>query len=198
MLLPLVDDARRCELAAWTATGMRATATGSVNFEGIEISADEIVGKGDDYLRSPTFRGGAWRVLAVQLGGLTALIDAAGGQLVAAGRGEDPLLRARYGEALISVETARLWVRNACLIAEGDGEPESIDAYVDLARNAFEQAAVRTIALVQKAIGLKSFLRPNPIERIARDLATYLRQPALDLSLDSAAGFHLSRPRIHE
>ena len=51
---------------------------------------------------------------------------------------------------------------------------------------------MRAVALAQKAIGLKAFLRPNPLERVIRDLTTYLRQPALDASLLSAAAFHLA------
>ena len=68
-----------------------------------------------------------------------------------------------------------------------------MDAYVDLARNAFEGAALRVVELAQKALGLKALMRPNPIERMVRDLTTYLRQPALDVSLMSAASFHLRR-----
>ena len=90
----------------------------------------------------------------------------------------DPLQLARLGKALIAAETARLWVGKACHVAEGPiDEPASIDAYVDLARNAFEQAALQVIAGAQKAIGLRAFTRPNPLERVIRDLTTYMRQP---------------------
>jgi hypothetical protein len=45
--------------------------------------------------------------------------------------------------------------------------------------------------LVQRSVGLQSFMRPHPIERICRDLATYLRQPAPDRALASAANWML-------
>jgi hypothetical protein len=38
-----------------------------------------------------------------------------------------------------------------------------------------------------RGVGLVSFIRPNPIERICRDLATYLRQPVPDLAMSDAA-----------
>ena len=193
MLIPFVDAARM-DAAGWTAQGMRATATGTVDFSGITVAADEVVGRPGDYLRPPYFRGGAWRVIAVQFGGLLGLVDAYREQLAASPHREHPLQLARFGEAMIAAETARLWVRQAATTAEGSGEPDAIDAYVDLARNAFEAAALRVIALAQKALGLNAFLRPNPVERIVRDLATYLRQPALDVSLMSAASFHLRAP----
>ena len=82
--------------------------------------------------------------------------------------------------------------RKACRVAEApSGDPAEIDAYVDLARNAFERAALSVKALAQKAIGLRAFVRPNPMERILRDLSTCMRQPALDGSLTSAARYHL-------
>ena len=55
---------------------MRATATGTVDFTDTSlIGDDEIVGAPNDYMRSPLFRGGAWRVIATQLGGLEAVLD---------------------------------------------------------------------------------------------------------------------------
>ena len=193
MVIPRVYD-DRADATGWTAHGMRATATGTVDFDGIVVTEDEIVGKPGDYLRAPYFRGGAWRVLAVQLGGLEAILDHYRLQLGGSPHRDHPMQLARFGEAEIAYETARLWVRQASIVAEGSfDDANAVDAYVDLARNAFEGAALRLIALAQKAIGLKAFLRPNPMERIIRDLTTYMRQPALDLSLISAASFHLNK-----
>jgi len=36
-------------------------------------------------------------------------------------------------------------------------------------------------------------MRPHPIERVSRDLATYLRQPAPDRALTAAAAYVLDR-----
>ncbi len=192
MTIPFVADPARTDASGWTTLGMRATATGTVDFTGLSVGDDEIVGAPNDYMTSPLFRGGAWRVIATQLGGVEAILDHYRTQLSGVG---DPLQLARFGEALIAAETARLWVTKACRIAEDPAiDPNVIDATVDLARNAFEGAALRVIALAQKAIGLRAFLRPNPLERIIRDLSTYMRQPALDASLTSAARFFLTDP----
>jgi alkylation response protein AidB-like acyl-CoA dehydrogenase len=192
MVIPNVGG-DRADISGWTSHGMRATATGTVDFTGIEVGQDEIIGCPGDYLRSPYFRGGAWRVIAVQLGGIEAVLRHYKRQLIDSPHRDHPIQLARFGQAAIAAETARLWVRQASEIAENpDGDPAAIDAYVDLARNAFERAALEVVALAQKAIGLKTFLRPNPMERIIRDLTTYLRQPALDMSLGSAASFLLA------
>ena len=193
MVIPFVGDPGRADASRWTTLGMRATATGTVDFTGIAVGADEFVGEPDDYMTSPLFRGGAWRVIATQLGGVEAVFDQYRTQLAGVRGADDPLQLARFGEAVIAAETARLWVTKACRTAEDPlADPRVVDATVDLARNAFEGAALRVIALAQKAIGLRAFLRPNPIERIIRDLSTYMRQPALDASLTSAARFFLT------
>ena len=190
MLLPKVADAGRVDLAGWTAQGMKATATGTVDFSGLTVGSDECVGMPGDYLRSPYFRGGAWRVMAVQFGGMCALLRSARQQLVESGRDTDRLQRMRFGQGVAARETARLWIAEACRRAEDDrSDPAGVDAYVDLMRGAFEAQALALVERVQKSLGLKAFLVPNAAERIVRDLTTYLRQPALDASLDSAADF---------
>ena len=171
---------------------MRATATGTVDFDGIDVTEDEIVGAPGDYLRPPFFRGGAWRVLAVQLGGLEGVMEAYKEELANSPHRDHPLQLARFGDAAVACETARLWVSQAARKAEGAfDDADGVDAYVDLARNAFEDSALRVVRSAQKAVGLKAFVRPNLIDRLVRDLTTYLRQPALDMSLMSAASYHL-------
>jgi hypothetical protein len=44
---------------------------------------------------------------------------------------------------------------------------------------------------VQRSVGLAGFMRSHPIERLTRDLATYLRQPAPDQALTAAAAYAL-------
>ena len=196
LIIPFVEDAaRRVETGSWTATGMKATATGSVDFTGLPVGPEETVGQPGDYLRSPYFRGGAWRVMAVQLGGLRGLLECYRRQIVEAKRDGDRLQRMRFGEAVAAAETARLWVREACGRAEDpQGDPGAIDIYVDLMRGTFERAALAVVELAQKSLGLKAFMAPNEAERIIRDLTTYLRQPALDASQEAAAAYYFHHP----
>ncbi|MDB5373967.1 MAG: cyclic nucleotide-binding protein, partial [Belnapia sp.] len=78
--------------------------------------------------------------------------------------------------------------------AEAPVPPEGTVAFVNLARLAVERAALEALTLVQRSIGLQAFLHPSPAERIARDLATYLRQPAPDRALAMAAATVLAAP----
>ena len=197
MVLPKLDAPGRADLSGWTAQGMRASATGAVDFTGTEIEPIEIVGREGDYERQPWFSAGAWRFAAVHLGGMERLFDLLRRHLQETNRGQDPHQAARMGGAAMAIETARLWVTQAATIAEatlGSRAPKQLVAYVNLARLAVEAAALDLMQLVQRSVGLQAFLRPNPIERISRDLATYLRQPGPDRALTDAAAWILARP----
>ncbi|MDF2810779.1 MAG: hypothetical protein K0S56_1810 [Microvirga sp.] len=198
MVLPRLDGALRADLSAWRAHGMRASATGSFRFDGIPVDTQDIIGAAGDYHRQPHFSAGAWRFCAVQLGGIERLVEETARFLREHGRGNDPYQLARMGEATIAAETARLWVERAASVAEApeiDATPEASRrtvAYVNLARGAVERSGLEVMQLVQRSIGLPAFLRTSPVERLCRDLATYLRQPAPDRALCEAASHVLS------
>jgi alkylation response protein AidB-like acyl-CoA dehydrogenase len=132
------------------------------------------------------------------LGGLEALVAETQCQLIARGRHNDPHQQARIGRMLIAQETAYLWTRETASIAEGfeAASSGSTTAYVNLARLAVESVTLNAMRLVQRSLGLAGFLPPNPIERILRDLATYLRQPAPDEALTEAAGWFTEHPLV--
>ena len=197
IVLPKLGVPDRADLSRWTAQGMRASATGAVDFTGVEIEPMEIVGREGDYERQPWFSAGAWRFAAVHLGGMERLFDLLRRHLQETNRGQDPHQAARLGRAAMAVETARLWVAQAASTTEaplGSRAPEQLVAYVNLARLAVEAAALDLMQLAQRSVGLQAFMRPNPIERISRDLATYLRQPGPDRALTDAAAWVLAQP----
>jgi alkylation response protein AidB-like acyl-CoA dehydrogenase len=197
MVLPKVGATDRADLSRWRAQGMRASATGAVDFTGVEIEPIEIVGREGDYERQPWFSAGAWRFAAVQLGGMERLFDLLRKHLKETNRGQDPHQAARLGGAAMGIETAKLWVVHAAAITEeplDSRAPEQLVACVNLARLAVEAAALDLMQLVQRSVGLQAFMRPNPIERVSRDLATYLRQPGPDRALTDAAAWILAQP----
>jgi alkylation response protein AidB-like acyl-CoA dehydrogenase len=174
--------------------GMRSAVTGTIDFTGVEVGHEALLGHPGDYLREPDFSCGAWRGSAVALGGLCALLDVAIVDLRARDRIDEPNQLARLGNAMIARETSRLWVRNAARIAEDKrAEPREAVAYVGLARIAVESACLDVMRLMQRSLGLSAFRRGHPAERICRDLGTYLRQPAPDEVLSEAASWFAHR-----
>lgn len=126
------------------------------------------------------------------LGGIEALIEFARRQLIDRGRHQSPFQQARMGRAFIAGETIRLWTRRAAQIAEtNEAGPEEIGAYVNFTRTALEASALEIIRSVQPSIGLAALMHPNPIERLMRDLSTYLRQPAPDEALTEAVAWFI-------
>jgi alkylation response protein AidB-like acyl-CoA dehydrogenase len=174
--------------------GMRAAVTGAIDFSGCIADRESCLGGPGDYLREPDFSGGAWRSSAVAAGGLRSLIELTVGQLAAAGRLDDGHHLQRMGNAMIADETCYLWVREAARTVEDPrAEPSHAVAYAGLARIAIESGCLDAMRLLQRSLGLSAFRRGNPVERICRDLATYLRQPAPDAVLTEAAAWFAHR-----
>ena len=186
LLVPL-PPGQRADLSTWTAQGMRASASGAIDFTDLILPVNSRLGRPGAYEAQPDFSAGAWRFAAVQTGGIEALAEALRDHLRRTSRHADPHQAARLGQVAIAAETAHLWVEAAAQRAEA-ADPHDAEAYVNLARLAVERAALDVLELAQRSIGLMAFLRPNPAERIARDLATYLRQPGPDRALTAAAG----------
>lgn len=175
--------------------GMRASVNGWVRLDGIRLSLADLIGQPGDYLREPQLSTGAWRTMAVTLGGLDAVAAAVGAQLRTRGHTSSPHQQDRFGTLLIAQETARLWTQAAARCAEDGVQPVADQvAYVNLARIAVEQACLDAMRLAQRSIGFGAFLTTNPLERMLRDLATYLRQPAPDAVLTEAALHGLGVP----
>ena len=75
------------------------------------------------------------------------------------------------------------------------GSEEAV-AYVNLARTAIEAACLDAMRDIQRSLGLSAFMQGSQAERIARDLSTYLRQPAPDEVLVEAAGYFISQGMV--
>lgn len=195
MLVARLAQGERSDLTGWLAHGMRASATGRVDLSGLAVGDDDIVGRPGDYLRQPFFSTGAWRFAAVQQGGASRLVQELCAHLTGLGRTGDPHQLARVGDAALAAETARLWIGAAAArAASADADPRGAVAYVNLCRHAVERAGLDILELVHRSVGLQGFLRTHPIERLSRDLATYLRQPAPDRALTDAAAYAMSSP----
>ncbi len=173
--------------------GMRGAATASVDLTGLPAPAEALIGGAGDYMRQPEITLGSWRPLAVLSGGASALVDALRSDLAGRDRAAHPDQRARLAACLVAEETARLWIHRAADLAETRADADAA-GYVQLARAAVDAACTSAIQLAQRSAGLAAFARPHPIERLCRDLATYLRQPALDEAIDEAAAYFLDRP----
>lgn len=188
-VVPLDEVEVRVDRSGWHPLGMRASASHRVEFPAARIDGRRcLLGPPGAYLREPWFSSGAIRFAAVQLGGAQALLDATVASLREWGRADDPYQRARVGTMAIAVESGRQWLRAAAEVAdqvvEGDrAVVGSMITHAQMTRTALEAICQDVIRLAEQSVGVRALIAPHPIERIGRDLTTYLRQPAPDLAL---------------
>ena len=184
MLIVPANDRHRADLSGWRVRGMRATASGTYDLNGVQISEHERLGRVGDYEREPRFTAGAWRFLAVQLGGVEGLLIEMR-QMMSENARSDPLARAQFADAVVSTRTAYLWVREA---ARRDAqEPDVASTFVRMARGVVERSALTVMETAARVIGTRSAFDGQRIDKIIRDLSLYLRQAAPDKAKDHAA-----------
>ncbi|GAB3805088.1 acyl-CoA dehydrogenase family protein [Spirosoma humi] len=187
----------------WQPLGMRASVSYKLDFTGLEIREDDLLGQPDDYYRQPHFSGGASRFAAVQLGGAEALFNATRELLTTMHRTGDPLQRTRLAEMAWLIESGNQWLRAAgahadAWLAEENGA-EKIVAYANMTRTAIEEICLRVMPLAERSVGARGLMRPLPFERIHRDLTFYLRQPAPDATILDIGRYVLDNPQnVHE
>ena len=172
-----VTDPARADLSAWNVSGMRATASGRFDLDGLQA---EPVGQPGDYTREPHFEGGIWRYCAVQTGGLEAIAQLVRQHIRLRGQDGDPHQIQRLAQVVIHAQTARMWVDAACQMIESGTDTDAALALVLLAREAVEQACLASVAIGERVMGTAAFRETGDMDRVRRDLAFYLRQANLD------------------
>ncbi|MBC3787578.1 acyl-CoA dehydrogenase family protein [Spirosoma utsteinense] len=183
----------------WRPLGMRASASFKLDFTGVELTDDDLLGHPGNYFQQPVFSGGAIRFAAVQLGGAEALYESTRQFLVQANRTDDVFQQTRLAEMAYLIESGNQWIRLAGdntdrWLAEG-ADWQKIVAYANMTRTAIEEICLRIMPLAERCVGARGLLRPHPFERIHRDLTLYLRQPAPDATLVDIGKFVLTNTR---
>ena len=173
----------------WRMHGMRSSFTRSVSFH-CAVTAEQVFGSDDDYHRQPYFSGGSWRFLAAQLGAAEALVELMRQELNRRGRASDVHQQIRMAQCAAALHTAAKWVTDVAHVMSMPQSPvDDLVQHANEARLVVERSLLDVLERVHRGLGLQSFSRLSPIERVARDLATYLRQPAPDALLN-AIGEH--------
>ncbi|WP_176562820.1 acyl-CoA dehydrogenase family protein [Paracoccus liaowanqingii] len=164
----------------WQVSGMKATASGRCDLEGLALADAVQLGPPDAYMTEPHFHGGVWRYAAVQLGAMRALTAMTADQLTARGQQDAPLQAMRLHRMITGCETVRLWLAQAaCRIERADALPADAEAAI-LARLVTADQAVALLAEMDQALGAASFATAHPADRVRRDLSLYLRQAGPD------------------
>ncbi|UIJ73127.1 acyl-CoA dehydrogenase family protein [Aurantimonas sp. HBX-1] len=191
LMVPL--DGLPVDRSWWKPLGMRASGSHLVDFAGVTPEPGWFLGEPGAYVAEPWFGGGAIRFAAVHVGGMHAVFDVALDHLRRTGRAEDPYQAHRIARMGIAVETGYAWLDraaeawDAAVVAGGEGPPAArLTATANATRSAVEAAAMSVLEEAERAVGAAGFIAPHRLERLVRDLRTYLRQPNPDGALRSA------------
>ena len=126
------------------------------------------------------------------LGAAEAVYDVALHYLTTQGKGGDPFVQQRIARMSINVETAHLWLRHVAGLWDAGRRPEAQLAG-SRARYLIEHLAEETVGHAIRACGARLLVRPNPVERIYRDLSLYIRHDNDDHILAMIGGAILGR-----
>lgn len=185
LVLADVSDPRRADPGAWQVSGMRATQSGTHDFDGMQAQR---LGAPGDYLTEPHFEGGIWRYLALKTGALEGLAEAIRQHLRATPQTATATNRTRLMQAVTAAHSARMWTEAAAHRAEGPGGDARAIPLILTAREAVEGCALTALNLTDRVLGTTGFQQGSSVDLIRRDLGLYLRQADLDGKLDRAAG----------
>jgi alkylation response protein AidB-like acyl-CoA dehydrogenase len=200
MQMAVVDMEREqppIERAFWQPMGMEDSDSYAVDFTGVLVRPDEMLGVPGDYERAPWFGAGAARFVAVQTGGVERIVDEYAAWLREGERSGDPLAVARLGSCAVAARTAHAWTQECAAAWEaydrGAVAEDELAVTVDAARVAVERAALDVAEAVERGVGARGLLEPAPFSHLLCDLRMYLRQPAPDQALMRVARSLLDR-----
>ncbi|WP_248282197.1 acyl-CoA dehydrogenase family protein [Mucilaginibacter robiniae] len=186
----------------WKPLGMKASASFKMDFTGIEISEEDLLGPPNAYYQQPYFSGGAIRFAAVQLGGAEAVMEEMHHFITMMNRTQDPFQQARMAEITYLTESGNLWINQAGAKTDewlqSDDRTDQILAYANMTRTMIEEICLRTLQLAERSVGSRGLMRPDRLERVHRDLTTYLRQPAPDATLTAIGAYVFNQPATHD
>lgn len=182
----------------WQVSGMKATASGRCDLDGMALSDATLLGPPDAYLVEPHFHGGVWRYAAVQLGAMRALTAITADQLHERGQADAPLQAMRLHRMILACETARLWLAQAARAVERPDAVASDAETAILARLRTATEAVSLLNAMDQALGAASFATAHPADRIRRDLSFYLRQANPDGLMLASTDRILADPNLRQ
>ena len=161
--------------------GMEASDSFTVDFTGVSLTPDAVLGQPDDYYAEPMFTGGAFRFAAIQLGGAEALVEFCRNYLRELNYHGDPHQLFRMGQMTILIASGRQWIAQAAQwMAAEDSCPVCLATRARMTRVAAAEICRQVMELVEVSIGARGLQGRRPFARMLRDLHMYLRQAGAD------------------
>ncbi|CAN5339966.1 acyl-CoA dehydrogenase family protein [soil metagenome] len=182
----------------WQPMGMKNSVSCRIDFTGIDISSENLLGNINAYHQEPWFSGGAMRFAAVQLGGAEAAMMAVLDHLRKQNRTADPYQQQRVGTMAIKIHAGKFWLKQAQKINDNQDKYSvgEIVNFANMMRSAVLEISETILHLAERSVGVQGFLENHPLERVYRDLKVYLKQPGPDLALKNVGSFTFDNHKL--
>ena len=192
MAIPHLDEVQPpVDASFWTPLGMQNSVSHKIDFSGLELGPDDLLGSPGEYAIQPHFSGGAIRFAAVQLGGAEAILDATRAFLQNVNRTGDSYQRTRVGQMAILIEGGNQWLERAGKTNDDCTDARQIVTFANMTRTAIAEAAIQCLQLAERCVGSRGLMHPGRLARLHTDLSMYLRQPAPDATLEQVGQYYL-------
>ena len=200
VIVPMTEvEEFRIDRKSWQPMGMKASVSYTIDFSGIQLTPQALLGQPGEYLKAPYFLGGSIRFASVQLGMAEAIYNKTVAFLRSLNRLEDPFQKMRIGKMAMAIHSGQLWIdKGGKHFDEWKGTAalhERLVAYANLTRLTIESVCLEVLQLSTLCVGAKGLMGPGDLERWHRDLSYYLRQPAPDATLQNAANYLIHTER---
>jgi alkylation response protein AidB-like acyl-CoA dehydrogenase len=183
-LVPLDQPGIQIDPSWWQPLGMRSTVSHLVNLKDVFVPAEAKLGEPGAYYRS------RWQARFIPqfgasfLGAAEAALKFTQGYVAQRGKAANPYVQHHLGRMRIAVATTRAFMEHtAALWAEGREDDAAVAS--NIFRLFAEEQATSALDHAAKACGASSLLAPHPLERIWRDLTTYVRHENTDALLST-------------
>lgn len=189
----LLDPSVAFDPSWWDPIGMRATVSHLARFERTFIPDGHIIGRPGQYLSE------GWQTYFIPhyaasfLGAAEASYEIAVNYVTTQNKSQDPYVAQHIGQMSINVDTAYLWLRHVAHLWD-TGQLAEAQLAGSRARHLIEHLAEDTVKRCIRACGARSLNRPNPLERIYRDLSFYVRHDNADHILATVGKSVLGHP----
>lgn len=193
MVIPRLDEHELpVDTSFWTPLGMQNSVSHKIDFTGLTIPPEDVLGKPDDYETQPHFSGGAIRFAAVHLGGAEAVLEATTAFLRKLRRTENCYQRTRVGQMAILVESGNQWLDRAGHVNDTCNDAEAVITFANMTRTAIADICIQCLQLAERCVGSRGLMHPGRLARLHTDLSMYLRQPAPDATLEQVGQYYLN------
>jgi alkylation response protein AidB-like acyl-CoA dehydrogenase len=177
LIMPIIrgnDPGVTIEPQWWQPLGMRATVSHMVRLDNVFVAHDDVLGGPGAYFKERWQAKFIPAFAASFLGAAEAAMEFALPYIRNRAKQKDPYVLHHVAEMRLAVEGITLWLQHTAGLWQR-GRISEAEVASNSCRHLAEHHALAAVGHAINACGASALLKPHPLERIFRDLQTYVR-----------------------